>query len=359
MPNGSSRLSASPDAAAPPGPEVAFFCEGSRALGLGHVERCLAVARALRDGHGAACRFVFRGDDDVLPRLGEFAVTRLERADDFSRWNPDRAPAAAVLDLRHDLEPAFFDRLRARGVFLAALDDPTANRLRCDLVFYPPVPQTQALDWAGFSGTVLRGWEYVPLRREFARPKDPAPAAEPDPGRPRLLVAMGGSDPRGLAGRVLRVLGQLSQPRQTTVAAGALDARAGTLAALAGPDIVVRRDVRDMASLMRASDLAVAAFGMTAYELAACRVPQLLLCLTDDHALSASALHRAGAAVSLGRHDAVTDRTIGDTLNELLGQPQRRDTLRAGAAALDLGAGAANIAAALAQRMENGYEKRR
>ena len=40
------------------------------------------------------------------------------------------------------------------------------------------------------------------------------------------------------------------------------------------------------------ADLAVASFGVTAYELAAVGVPAVYLCLTDDHAESAEAFSR-------------------------------------------------------------------
>lgn len=46
----------------------------------------------------------------------------------------------------------------------------------------------------------------------------------------------------------------------------------------------VREDAHDMPALMAQADLAIASFGVTAYELAARGVPAIYLCLTDDHA---------------------------------------------------------------------------
>ena len=72
-----------------------------------------------------------------------------------------------VLDLRIDLSFSFFQRAKKAGKLLATIDDPTPNRLHCDMAFYPPVPQFHELDWTGFSGEIHRGWEFVPLRKEF------------------------------------------------------------------------------------------------------------------------------------------------------------------------------------------------
>ena len=72
----------------------------------------------------------------------------------------------------------------------------------------------------------------------------------------------------------------------------------------------LHRSVADMAKWMREADLAVASFGMTAYELAALGVPAVHLCLTLDHAEAALAVVDAGLATSLGLHTNVTPAAI-------------------------------------------------
>ena len=62
-----------------------------------------------------------------------------------------------------------------------------------------------------------------------------------------------------------------------------------------------------MSDIMAEADLAVASFGVTAYELAAMGVPAIYLCLTEDHEQSALMFQDSGLGLSLGLADFATD----------------------------------------------------
>ena len=93
---------------------------------------------------------------------------------------------------------------------------------------------------------------------------------------------------------------------------------------------------------------ALAAFGVTAYELAAFGVPALYLCLTEDHALSASAFEHAGMGISLGVAEAATNQDIAKSVWALLGDAKRRSEMRKFGPTMIDGAAAARIADDLA-----------
>ncbi len=99
------------------------------------------------------------------------------------------------------------------------------------------------------------------------------------------------------------------------------------------------------------ADVALCAFGVTAYELAACGIPALYLGLTDDHVRSASAFADAGMGLNLGLADKVPDTDIVRFLQWLLNKPAaRREMRKQGMALLD-GQGAVRIAADLASAL--------
>jgi spore coat polysaccharide biosynthesis protein SpsF len=99
------------------------------------------------------------------------------------------------------------------------------------------------------------------------------------------------------------------------------------------------------------ADVAVCAFGVTAYELAACGIPALYVNLTEDHALSASAFADEGMGLNLGLADKVSDADIARFLQWLLNKPAaRREMRKQGMALLD-GQGASRIAADLASAL--------
>src|SRR5205085_479894 len=90
------------------------------------------------------------------------------------------------------------------------------------------------------------------------------------------------------------------------------------------PRFEIIRAPNDLPRLMAEADLGVISFGVTAYELAALGVPALYLCLTPDHALSASAFEAAGMGISLGVAGEVNDMMIAGAVQSLLGDPERR-----------------------------------
>jgi spore coat polysaccharide biosynthesis protein SpsF len=326
-------------------------CDGDARIGMGHVTRSLAIAAELRDAHAWGVVFAVASGDaavDAIRRAG-FGVERA-RGGDEAAWLEAvlaaRAPDALVLDVRTALSRDVVARWRARGVVTVVVDDASDRRLAAGLAFFPPVPQVRRLDWTGFTGRLLAGWEWVPLRRSFADP----PSRDEGRGT-RVLVTMGGSDPAGLTARALAALDLVAAELTVDVVVGAAfrgaEALASRLESFRHP-ATVHRDVADPAPLMRGATLAIAALGVTAYELAACGAPSLLLSLTDDHAESASAFAEAGIALSLGVHTAVTDAAIARGVEVLLADATRRAAMGACARSVVDGRGAARIAAEIA-----------
>ena len=100
------------------------------------------------------------------------------------------------------------------------------------------------------------------------------------------------------------------------------------------------------------ADLALCAFGVTAYELAAFGVPALYLGLTPDHAASARAFDEAGMGQLLGLAADISNDEMAQAVTALLHDaPRRRQMRKTGLSLID-GEGAARIAADLAQALK-------
>jgi spore coat polysaccharide biosynthesis protein SpsF len=169
-----------------------------------------------------------------------------------------------------------------------------------------------------------------------------------------LLVAMGGSDPLGLTERAARALAPLDANFRIrfVIGNGMKDGRKVAAAIVAmknNYETVEGAD--DLSTEYASADLALCAFGVTAYELAAFGVPAIYLSLTDDHARSASAFGAAGMGASLGVAAQVTDDEILGAVRALMNSATRRREMRSvGLATMD-GGGAARIAGDLAQAL--------
>ena len=83
------------------------------------------------------------------------------------------------------------------------------------------------------------------------------------------------------------------------------------------------------------ADVALCAFGVTAYELAASGIPAIYLGLNDDHVASASAFADAGMGISLGLAGKVSDAEIARNVQWLLNKPNVRREMRTAGAFAD------------------------
>jgi spore coat polysaccharide biosynthesis protein SpsF len=327
-------------------------CDGDAQLGLGHVYRCLALADELRERQGVGVTFAIQRGAQAFERVQGSGYPAARQPSDLSEqeWLDELLERSGadllVLDVRTDLSRTAVDRWRARGIVTAAIDDGSERRLACDRVFLPPVQQVQSLDWTGFTGKLHCGLEWILLRPQFAH-AGPKVWAQ---GPPRLLIAMGASDPAGLTLTAAQALDTLEDPFEATLLLGpafAHDERLARWLPTSRGHFTVRRNVDDVAPLMSQSDLAIASFGMTAYELAALGTPALLLALSEDHARSASLLVDAGAAVCLGVHDRISSADLATAAAGLLRSRERRIALSRAAASRIDGRGAERIAEVL------------
>ena len=161
---------------------------------------------------------------------------------------------------------------------------------------------------------------------------------------------MGGSDPHELTLRAARALTRLDPVfRARFVIGPGMKDREKVAAAIVKmkSNFETIEGADDLATEYASADLALAAFGVTAYELASFGVPALYLCLTEDHALSASAFEYAGMGISLGLAEQAADERIAKSVLALLSDAQRRREMhQAGRMTID-GNGAARIAADL------------
>ena len=336
---------------------VIIRCDGGGATGLGHVKRCLTLARRLRDAHGFGVRFAMNLDKvGTEPVMAEgFAVDLMPNGADEADWllelTEKYRALSVVLDIRTKLSATSVLRLRGTGAVVGVVDDASPRRLSADFSIYPPVPQVFALNWEGAEAEPLVGWEWVLLGQDVGYPMHPGKA------RPRVLVSMGGTDPLGLTMPVVDALSKLEATFAVTVVLGPgapslLEEEIGKVA----PRFEIVRAPNDLPRLMAEADLGVIAFGVTAYELAALGVPALYLGLTPDHALSASAFERSGMGISLGLAGEVSDMMIAGAVQNLLADPERRRAMAAaGRMNLD-GRGAARVAERIARMIEEKRE---
>jgi UDP-N-acetylglucosamine--N-acetylmuramyl-(pentapeptide) pyrophosphoryl-undecaprenol N-acetylglucosamine transferase len=316
----------------------------------GHVIPALAIARELRDAHGADVRFVgtARGlETRLVPEAGfKLELVRSGQLKNVSLATRLRTaldlPLGVVgcVRLLREFKPQVVVGV---GGYASGPGMLAAILLRVPTVAYEPnaVPG-MTNRWLGkrvsaaavnfeqtskyFRNAAVTG---VPVRAEiFALPPRPVDAA------PRLLVTAGSNGALIFNETMPRIAAELldATPGLTIVhQAGprALDATRAAYAA-SGADPArwsVEAFLTDMPAQYGAADLVLARSGSTVAELCAAGKPSLLVpfaAAADDHQRkNAEVLAQAGAAVMLLQRD-VTAATLLEALRGLLTDPQRR-----------------------------------
>src|SRR6185369_13567537 len=143
--------------------------------------------------------------------------------------------------------------------------DGSERRLAADRAYFPPVPQVEALDWSGSPCERRIGWQWSVLGLSH-----PASAPRAMSKRQTVLVTMGGSDPQHLTERCAMALARLEPVFRARFVIGpgmdrAIAAQVGQLS----PNFETIEGASDLAVEFARADIALAAFGVTAYELAA------------------------------------------------------------------------------------------
>jgi spore coat polysaccharide biosynthesis protein SpsF len=303
--------------------QILFRCDADERIGFGHLYRCIALAEDFRQSYGYGITFAVASNKVTKTKLQEegFAVKDVEKeahAESLDAVINEVKPDAIIFDCLLDLDKDKIEIWRDSGILTVSIDDPTKKRYHVDLLFYPPVPQVELIDKNSLKGTFYSGWEWVILRKEFSNISKEKNANKE---KPVVLVTMGGSDPKNLTQTCIEALFEIAQTLRVEILLGpgySYHHELENMLAEFPHEYNINSDLSEPVDLFVKADIAIASFGVTAYELAACGTPSILLSVTEDHATSASTFEKAGVAISLLLSDGTYKEQITESLLKLL-----------------------------------------
>lgn len=332
--------------------------DASSAIGLGHAMRCLSLAEAYAEAGGTVAFLMVAPPEAFAERAtrGGAEVRSLAVAPGSMEDLRETLTAAEqlgaawiVLDGYH-FDSDYQSGLVAGGPPVLALDDHGhVSRYSAALVLNQNVgADERAYGNRGPGTRLLLGPRFALLREEFrrwARPREPTP-----PRARHVVVTFGGSDPENVSGRVLEALADVDVPVEVDLVVGPSNVNRDALEAAADRcphPVEVLVDVSDMAARLAGADLAIAAAGVTALELARVGTPHIAIAIADNQRPGAHALGRDGVIVDLGWHADVSRAAIADAVAALAEDPGWRAELSRRGRGLVDGRGAERVLAAM------------
>jgi UDP-2,4-diacetamido-2,4,6-trideoxy-beta-L-altropyranose hydrolase len=356
------------------GKRLLIRADADSRLGIGHIMRCLALAQAWRQKHGAVT-FIGRLESAPLrTRLAREGFGILSVADSawhakssHTRWgqpfrvspSPMRSNAEhtgqchavqcsdvkamlallptpeepggawCVVDGYH-FDSGYHRALRQAGFKVLVIDDNAhLPAYEADIILNQNLHAAKLRYCCNPDAALLLGTKYALLRQEFLLAIQPT--RRPPSRCRRLLVTLGGADPGNVSLTVLKALKRLSGHHLADLEVRVVVGPANPhLAALQGElvnlpfvcDIVSASD--DMPALMNWADVAVSAAGSTCLELAHLGVPFGAIVVAENQEQVAAELTTAGVAVPFGRPRELTSEKLAAHIARLMANGDRR-----------------------------------
>ncbi|MFC1499686.1 UDP-2,4-diacetamido-2,4,6-trideoxy-beta-L-altropyranose hydrolase [Candidatus Zixiibacteriota bacterium] len=338
--------------------------DASSSSGAGHLMRCLALSQAWHDLRGRccyACCDIPRVMRSILQDEGidvhELAAAAGSPDDAFltGELAGETGARALILD-GYAFDSAYQHLLVNEHYPVLSIDDcGQIGRHEADIV----LDQNLCADTITYencpSGTrLLLGTQYVLLRREF-RQRGRSDRIE-SPGRKRVLVTMGGSDPANSTTAVLRALDRPgSEQREVIAVIGGMNEFQDELRSAVTQDrgnIQLVHNVTDMSTYMDWADIAITSGGSTCWELAFMGLPSVTLTQAENQRLTAERLHAAGVTRYLGSVEECEGELIAGAVDEMLSSPDQRDDMSRKGRLLVDGQGVDRVITELCQLME-------
>lgn len=300
--------------------EAVIHCNAGADYGRGHLMRALALAEVAR-ARGWAVSVVGDIDDDGLelarrmePGLEVLAV---------------RGPAlsAALIAAAERNSVAHIDSywavpdLARGGAVVSNMQDGQFGVRRATLAIDANLGAEHAFRHPELSSSQLAGIDYAVIRNQVLRWR--RDLAESISQRRRVLIVMGGTDPRNLTARMVRALSRIRVGMSVTVVdpRGRRDVLEAAEESPHEVDVVGFLD--DLPSLARTHDLVVTASGTSVWDFACMGLPMALVAAVENQRAGYSEMVRRGLALGLGEtpHESFEARI--DALAELLADAAR------------------------------------
>lgn len=341
---------------------VLIRVDGSETIGMGHVMRCITLARELSSDPAMNVEFVTRAEKAALRSIEQagFPVHSLPRVISRDQARPilreimiQTAACAFLTDLR-ELEPADLAGAREAGLLTAVIDEWGNKEIQAELLFNGTAVPSWRRYVAGPSVSCYLGLAYALLEPAFARVHDEFREI-PEKAR-RILIVLGGDDPFHLTVKIMESLERLPDPLEVTVLIGPAfleedEAQIYRHARRSRHRVTVMKNAQNVAQRMREADLSVIGGGLTALEAACAGTPALIVCEVNHQVETAAALEQEGAAVNLGLGVQASHEKISGKVAVLLSGRQERFALsRAGKRLVD-GRGTERVARILREAL--------
>jgi len=315
---------------------VVFRTDSSHNIGTGHVMRCLSLADATRrndtnisfvcrEGLGNLISYIENRGYEVHLLPGEIDIEKDRRLTKNILSKNESKPDWLIID-HYDIGIQWESAMYGLVNKIMVIDDLANRKHVCDLL----LDQNYSKNEDRYSGLVsgncikLLGPKYSILRPQFQKVRNNL--RKRDGGVNRILVFMGGADPKNVTSKALRAIRMLDRSDiAVDVVIGNLNPFHEEIKNLISkiPNTICHHNVENMADLMLSADLCIGAGGTTTWERCCVGLPTMTIILAENQKSISENLDKKGALINLGWYHNVTENNIKEVIEGLFDNPRK------------------------------------
>jgi len=304
---------------------IAIRADANKEIATGHVMRCMSIADRLCDLGQKPIFITADNSATGLITSKGYASICLNTV-----WNDMDSETDKILRIikENKINTLLVDSYYVTKEYLKSLSDITKVFYIDDLdMFEYPVDTVinysiyaDKFDYEnrykklGMDTKFLLGCQYAPLRKEFENV-----SYEVKKTVKNILITTGGTDNYNIAGKLSEMLVRQNWIKDIKIhiVEGAYNVNHEFLEKLSieHSNIIIHRNVQNMAGLMVKCDIAISAGGSTLYELCACGVPTISISFADNQLKNVKRFDKEGLIIYAG--------DVRDDMEEILNTVQR------------------------------------
>ncbi len=323
--------------------KIAIRADGGREIGLGHIQRCLALSSQLQRERMEVL-FITKGNEVVKEKIeqGGFEVVELN---DNLNLEEDLEHTIEIIKTNkvdvlvtdsYEFDEKYLTEGKKKVRLLVSIDDLAEIVFPSDIVMNQNI-YAKDLKYRSSAGNTkfLLGPQYALLREEFTNLRKRKISEKVQ----NILITLGGSEPFNLTPKILNVLDKIEGDFSITVVIGHFFNNIPEIEDMIkniNKKVKIVYNPTRMASLMLSSDLAITGGGTTLYELAATGTPGFAFCLADNQIKNIKGMAEACTIIDMGWGSKLAEESFFQKIDKLMnGYMLRKEMSKSGQALVD------------------------
>ena len=288
---------------------IAFRVDGNKTLGLGHVKRCIVIAKKLQKNN-ISCIFItqFKEIEALLQSEGfvVFIIKKKNKLTQINRLLEKERCTKLIIDSKNKSIGKLLETINPQIKII--LIDNFNHSSYADLLIISSVENPKK----HYPQNSIVGIQYL-LHGIDVLPKISKPK------KTSILVTMGGSDKYDITLKIINSFLKNPGNFDLTIVLGKFYKHEKNLLEIISNDkrFTIIKNPPSLVPLMQKSTIGIVTFGITVYEAAICCLPLFVISHSNENTLSAKLVEKYGWINHLGKYDKINYTSIPNNVIQL------------------------------------------